>query len=141
MKNDINKQLIEACINGNLEEVNRLIAAGADVNAKDKDGFMALMEATIKGHAEIAKILLSAGANPNVEYQVGFTVLIEAAVHGYAEVVKVLLDGEANPYAVADDGRTVLRIANDGWSKAETQEKAFEYKRVVEMLQAAGARE
>ena len=33
MTNDINQQLIQACIDGNLEEVNRLIEDGANPNA------------------------------------------------------------------------------------------------------------
>ena len=66
MKNDINKQLIEACIDGNLAEVDRLIEDGANPNAKDEHGYTVLMRAAEKGHYEIANNLLSAGANPNV---------------------------------------------------------------------------
>ena len=66
MKNDINKQLIEACINGILGKVHLLIKDGANPNAKDEHGYTVLMRAAEKGHAEIARKLLSAGANPNV---------------------------------------------------------------------------
>ena len=91
MTNDINKQLIEACIDGNLAEVNRLIKDGANPNAVDKDGDTALMQAAWKGHAEIAKILLSAGANPDAARDDGTTALHVAAHYGYTEVAKVLL--------------------------------------------------
>ena len=107
MKNDINNQLVKACIDGNLAEVNRLIKDGANPNANDD----------------------------------GYTALRAAAGEGYVEIVKILLSVWANPNAVDNDGKTVFYFANEGWSNSETQEKAFEYSKVVAMLRAAGAKE
>ena len=134
MTNDTNKQLIEACIDGNLAEVNRLIKDGANPNAKDEHGYTVLRLAAEKGHAEIAKNLLLAWANPNSVDNNGVTALMEAAVSGHSEVVKVLLSKGANPNAVTNDGVNALDAANDGWSNSETQKKASEYSKVVEML-------
>ena len=39
-----------------------LLAAGADVNAKEKEGWTALMLAAEKGHTEIVQLLKQAGA-------------------------------------------------------------------------------
>ena len=142
MTNDTNKQLIEACINGNLEEVNRLIAEGVNPNAIGKKLSTALMLAAKGGYAEIAKNLLSVGANPDAEGNFRWTALMFAAQNGHAEVTKVLLSEGANPNAVSsEESKTALCIANKGWSISETQEKALEYKRVVEMLKAAVAKE
>jgi uncharacterized protein len=42
--------------------IRQLIAAGADVNAKNKDGRTALFLARRKGAADVEKLLLAAGA-------------------------------------------------------------------------------
>ena len=55
-------QLIDAAKDGDLVKVKELIAAGADVNAKDDDGWTALMYAAEKGYTEIIEILKAAGA-------------------------------------------------------------------------------
>ncbi len=44
-----------------------LLEAGADVNAKDKNGTTPLHEACSYGHTEIARFLLDHGADPNVK--------------------------------------------------------------------------
>ena len=58
----------------------------------------------------------------------------------YAEIVKILLSEGANPNATDIVGDTALDLANEGWSKAKTQEEAKEFKRIVEILKAAGAK-
>jgi len=43
---EIDKELLNACWNGDLEKVKQLLEEGADVNAKDKYGWTALMFAS-----------------------------------------------------------------------------------------------
>jgi ankyrin repeat protein len=50
-------QLFAAAESGNRDEVQRLVAAGVDVNAKGRDGLTALMKACLKGHLEVARVL------------------------------------------------------------------------------------
>jgi cell wall assembly regulator SMI1 len=57
--------LMEACRVGNVEAVNELIRAGADINANVVLG-TPLMRAAENGHDQVAKILLAAGADPSV---------------------------------------------------------------------------
>ena len=94
MTNDINKQLIKACIDGNLEEVNRLIAAGANLKVKIDVGGSLLMWAAQKGHAEIAKMLLAANVNPNTARNNGVSVLMAATLLGHAENCQNSVVGE-----------------------------------------------
>ena len=47
--------------NGDVAEVKRLVAAGANPNAAEDGGLTALYYAELKGYAEAAKVLLSAG--------------------------------------------------------------------------------
>ena len=63
-----------------------------------------------------------------------------AAIKASSEVVEILLEEGANPNAEDNDGWTALDYTNIGWSEAKTKEKASEYKRIVEMLQEAGAK-
>ena len=64
---DINSDLIDAAWNGQTEDVKALIEAGADVNAKRKDGETVLMSAAWKGHTETVKALIEAGADLNAK--------------------------------------------------------------------------
>jgi ankyrin repeat protein len=53
-------------MNNDIDEVKRLLEAGADVNAPDEDGDTALMWAVFKGHKDVVKVLYAAGANPKM---------------------------------------------------------------------------
>ena len=87
---DKNQELIDAAYSGDIKEVKALIAAGADVNAKNNYGFTALMEAALMGHTEIAKALIAAGADVNAKSNRGETALMDAASMGHTEIVKIL---------------------------------------------------
>jgi hypothetical protein len=58
----INENLVEAAKRGDLPEVKRLLAEGAEANAKDQYGKTALARASMKGHWEVQDMLLKAGA-------------------------------------------------------------------------------
>ena len=55
--------LVYAAYYGDLPEVKRLLAAGAEVNAQDKSGKTALMFATRMNHPEVRELLIKAEAN------------------------------------------------------------------------------
>ncbi|KAM6438960.1 mitochondrial disaggregase [Rhynochetos jubatus] len=58
--------LLEAARINNVSEVDRLLAEGADVNARHKLGWTALMVAAISRNSSVVKILLAANADPNL---------------------------------------------------------------------------
>ncbi len=68
---DIDEELIIACRDGNLEEVKRLLAAGANVNA-DVDGSRPLIAAARNGLTEVVRFLLDIGANIDETDQYGY---------------------------------------------------------------------
>ena len=87
---DTDLELIEAARNGQTEEVQALLEAGADVNAiSDADG-MALILAAARGHTEIVRMLLEAGADVNAKTSNGNTALLRAAARGHAGIVELL---------------------------------------------------
>ena len=59
--------LLRAAEAGRVNEVRRLLASGANVNATSSElgGLTALILASMRGHLEIVKLLLKAGADPN----------------------------------------------------------------------------
>ena len=70
---DLNETLLNAAKEGQTETVQALIAKGADVNAKEKNGWTALIRAAKKGHIDIVKALLEAGADVNAKDKMGGT--------------------------------------------------------------------
>jgi len=64
--------LIRAVLYGNKAAVRQILAQGADPNARDKHGVIALDYAIRSGHLEIADILRQAGNNPFVEEEISW---------------------------------------------------------------------
>jgi ankyrin repeat protein len=65
--------LMLAAFRGDISTVRELLLAGADVDARDKDGDTALMFAAYRGHAEIVSLLLDYGANIYARARNGWT--------------------------------------------------------------------
>jgi serine/threonine-protein phosphatase 6 regulatory ankyrin repeat subunit B len=94
-----------------------LIAASADVSAKNSYGVTALYIAARAGDAAETRLLLAAGADANtVLPSSGETVLMTAAKSGNSDVVRALLTG-------GDDAVSLPEIGAQ-WSVAEAAESA-----------------
>ena len=105
----------------------RLMAAGADVNAVDKDGETALMVAATAGHLPVIEALLNANADFSARGADGFTAFEIATRQKHHEITRILkihrimklLEdgvpvaslGSANLELTDSHGRTVLLVA------------------------------
>jgi len=78
----LNKQLLKAAGDGQKEMVKALLEAGAEVNARDNDGWTALHVAAGRGRTEVVKALLEAGADVNATDGGGWTARHWAAGYG-----------------------------------------------------------
>ncbi|MEI6559689.1 MAG: ankyrin repeat domain-containing protein [Rhodospirillaceae bacterium] len=104
-------KLFDAAASGDLDEVKRLIAKGADVNAISKGGGTLLHWAADGGHVEIAMFLIAKGADVNAGNKVSGTPLHCAAASGHITVAKFLVTNGADVNAVNHFGSTPLHSA------------------------------
>ena len=107
----VHKNIFTAVREGNLEEVEKLLEAGANVHAKNEAGATALMFAAQDGHTEIVKVLLEKGADVDAKNKDGNTALILAARNGHAAVVEKLLKAGADVHDRNRFGQTALMFA------------------------------
>ena len=108
---EADRALLEAAYDGNIEAVKQHLAAGADVNAKDEDGYTPLYAVAGRGHKEIAELLIAKGADVNPKREDGATPLLIAAVAGHKEVAELLIAKGADVNAKDKKGWTLLQHA------------------------------
>ncbi|SVC90659.1 uncharacterized protein METZ01_LOCUS343513, partial [marine metagenome] len=80
----------EAVAEGNIEAVKQHLAAGTDVNAKDRHKNTPLHAAAAWGQKEIAELLIANGADVNAKRFDGRTPLDEAVSEGEKEIADLL---------------------------------------------------
>ena len=122
--------IFSAAQSGLVDAVKTHLAAGVDVNGKNKGGYTALHLAAKKGHVEVAKALLEAKADIGLASKSGKTALHYVAYYnGNLDLAKALLDAGANPNVLDKRKKTPLDYA--------VSRKNDE---LVELLLAKGAR-
>jgi len=105
--------LFAAARDGRQQDLERLLAKGANPNSKNADGWPALVRAAMGGHADVVQALLRAGASLAQPDAHGSTALIWAAEHGKHGCVEILLPlpGVDTGWSSADSGNTALHLS------------------------------
>jgi cytohesin len=104
-------QLSWAAQDGNVAELRRLAALGANVNAEAGDGQRPLHTAASNGHVEAIRALAELGADVHAATAGGETPLHSAARNGHVEAMRALVRLGANVQAQDAVGRTPLHLA------------------------------
>ncbi len=135
---DIDDELHKMSKKGDVTEVERLIAAGADVNNRDYYGKTPLHHACSRGRVKIVEILIASGANVNITNIYGNTPLNDACIdwdqknvstNDLYKIIDILIAAGADVNKVDDDGQTlIMRMSKYGGKK-----------NIVEKLIAVGA--
>lgn len=118
----LNTPLMQAARSGDIDTVELLLGAGADVNQRNADGMTALSWAACANRPEVVARLLSAGAIVNVPTtrcgaavdaycRTGCTELHIAALHGSSECIPLLLAAGSSIEAQDMFGRTPFILA------------------------------
>lgn len=105
-------RLIRGVLEGQVEDVRRVLQESPNVDGFDATGRTPLMIAARAGNLEIARLLLAAGASPDKANAIGTTPLMYAKTHSFAKgdtaVLELLLQHGADVNAVDGHGLTVL---------------------------------
>lgn len=101
----------KAAKKGELAEVEKLLAQGADPNEGDDDGITALHYAAAEGHLDIVKALFEAGADIDLAEYDGDTALVNASEYGHVEVVEFLVEQGADITLESSSGDLPIRHA------------------------------
>lgn len=82
----------DSILAGDETSIMQLLAAGEDVDAKDRHGQTALMLAATHGHSGIVRILLVHGADTDVTAKFGLSALMLAVVNRHVDIARQLVD-------------------------------------------------
>jgi ankyrin repeat protein len=137
---------------GDLELVKKLLAKGADPNARNAKtlagapmrgpfrppaGEITPLHAAARANQlEIVKALLAAGADPNLKGEDGTTLLMQAAGSANVEVVKLVFDLDSDVKAVTASGGTIVHAAVTGVGLTASQPEIC---KVIRFLAEKGA--
>jgi hypothetical protein len=108
-----NERLCAAAGRGDVAEIERLVAAGADPNVNEgTDDWTPLQRAAETGHVAAMAALLAAGARVDGADTIGWTPLMWAAFSNCAAAADALVAAGTDVHRVDKDGNTALACAS-----------------------------
>jgi ankyrin repeat protein len=115
MPTERDMELIEAARVGDTAAVERLLAEGASVFARDATGQTALIAAAWGNHLDAACALIEAGADVNVQDAAQESAYLISTSEGYLELLELTLDVGADVHSLDSyNGTGLIRAAERG---------------------------
>jgi len=134
------RALFEAAKDGDIDEVNETLAAGADVNGVIEGDGSPLIQAAARGHLDIVTLLLDRGADVNQIVPGDENALMNASEQGHLPVVQLLVGRGANVHErIWTEWSGADRRGE--WRTAISQARKNGHTAVVSFLMSVGARE
>ena len=145
--------LHRAAVDGEIEQVKSLISKGADVNAKNGDGWTPLQYTASRGHKEIVELLLAHDADVNIGGEGNMTAAEYAMQNNHMEIFQLLISkgadisplhvaismkDEAKVKSLIEDGADINKLTPGGL-KPIRRAVFTGFKSAVELLIANGA--
>ena len=93
--------------------IKKLLAQGAEIDARDADGATALLVATHANQVEAARALIDAGANVNAKDNIDDSPYLYAGARGHLEILKMTLSHGADLKSINRYGGTALIPASE----------------------------
>lgn len=84
--------IIRAVVSGDMDQLERVIAEGYDLDAQDDTGQTALYKAVTIDRADMIRLLLHNGADATIVANNGFSPLSIAAQNGANDIIRLLVD-------------------------------------------------
>lgn len=108
---ELDKELCDACYDGDIAEVKKLLDKGASAKARHPGGWTALHSAAGHGIMEMVKLLVEDGADLNAKNFVNETALHCACYAGAEDVALYLVEMGANPKVKCNSGKDCIVYA------------------------------
>jgi cytohesin len=127
---NLNEQMLQAALNGDLATVEKLVSQGANINYNDAWGNSAVFSAAWEGNTKALDLFYNLGAKITFD---SANLLCNAAYNGKIDSVKWLLDkGEDANFSFTDTGENALHYAISKTSEINDRVE------IVKVLIAAG---
>ena len=120
---------------GDIDGLRAALTSGAEVNARDGQGWTALMHAVNQGYPVLVEPLLAAGADVDMRAPDGATALFMAAAHGHSEIVVQLMKAGADVSVPGPTGKTPVDVARLQFGDAGTARDAGMDPTIIALLE------
>lgn len=101
---------------GAMDDIEKHLAAGIEVNLRDSEGRTPLHWAVDRGHLNAAEILVNANADVNAQDNEGQTALHYAVLCEREDIAELLVKHHADLQMKDEDGNTARDLCSSTWS-------------------------